>query len=99
MPAAKGGAEVVVSGTASAFLLATRAAPGLIAWCMTQIGFEGQLSRDPEAGRQADPTLFEPSCRASPVHGPFSRHARGTSLHLAASRALSVLAKDRSASQ
>ncbi len=95
--ATKGGAEVVVSGTASAFLLATRVAPGLIAWCMTRIGFEGQLTRDPTAGCLAEPTLFAPSAQASPVRGPFGRHARGTSLHLAATRALAVLVRDRSA--
>ena len=94
--ATKGGAEVVISGTASAFLLATRVAPGLIAWCMTQLGFESQLSRDAEPERLADPTLFEPSSYASPVRGPFGRHARATSMHLAATRALNVLVKDRS---
>ena len=94
--ATKGGAEVTVSGTAHAFLLATRAAPGLIAWCMTQLGFEGQLSRDAEPERLANPTLFTPSEDASPVRGPFSRQARATSLHLAATRALAVLSRDRS---
>ncbi len=94
--ATKGGAEVIVSGTAHAFLLATRAAPGLIAWCMTQLGFESQLSRDPEPGRLSDPTLFTPSEDASPVRGPFSRNARAGSLHLAATRALAVMSRDRS---
>ena len=95
--ATKGGAEVIVSGTAQAFLLATRTVPGLIAWCMTQLGFEGQLSRDPEPERLAKPCLFAPSENASPVRGPFSQQARGTSLHLAATRALAVLSRDRSA--
>ncbi len=94
--ATKGGAEVIVSGTAHAFLLATRAVPGLIAWCMTQLGFEGQLARDPEPERLANPTLFAPSEDASPVRGPFNSQARGTSLHLAATRALAVLSRDRS---
>ncbi len=92
-----GGAEVAISGTAAIFNLATRALPGLIAWCMTRLGFEGQLSRDPQACSLADPTLFAPSCRASPVRGPFGRHARATSLHLAASRVLTSWARDRSA--
>ncbi len=95
--ATKGGAEVVVSGTAHAFLLATRAAPELIAWCMTRLGFEGQLSHNPEAGRLSEPTLFAASAHASPVHGPFGRGARTTSLHLAACRAVSVFTRDRSA--
>ncbi len=94
--ATKGGAEVVLSGTAHAFLLATRAAPGLIAWCMTQLGFESQLSRDAEPGRLAEPTLFAPPDCASPVRGPFGQQARRTSLHLAAARAVSVLVRDRS---
>ena len=97
LAATKGGAEVVVSGTASAFRLATRIAPGLIAWCMTQMGFDSQLSRDAEPGLLANPTLFEPAACASPVRGPFGRHARTTSLHLAAARALAVFARDRTA--
>ncbi len=94
--ARKGGAEVVISGTASLFSTATRVAPGLIAWCMTQLGFEGQLSRDAEAEALSDPTLFHPSTRPGPIRGPFGRHARASSLHLSAKRLLATLVKDRS---
>jgi short-subunit dehydrogenase len=94
--ATKGGAEVVITGTASLFSLVVRAAPGLIAWCMTKLGFEGQLSRDPEACALASHTLFAPASGPSPVHGPFGRHARAHSVHLAAKRALSVFMRARS---
>ncbi len=95
--ATKGGAEVVLTGTASLFGLMCRVAPGLIAWCMTRLGFEGQLSRDAEAASLAAPTLFEPSALPSPVHGPFGRFARTHSLHLAAAQALAAFRRDRSA--
>jgi short-subunit dehydrogenase len=88
--ATKGGAEV-----ASLFGLVVRVAPDLIAWCMTRLGFESQLSRDPEAGRLMSPTLFAPSGSASPVHGPFGRYARRRSFQLAAKQALSTFTRDR----
>ncbi len=77
-----GGAEQTIGGVATLFALATRMCPGVIAWCMTRLGFDGQLSTDPEAVRLADPTLFAPSCHASPVHGPFGARARQHSTHL-----------------
>jgi short-subunit dehydrogenase len=83
--------EVALTGTATLFGLVNRAAPELIAWCMTRLGFDGQLSRDPAAAALAQPTLFAPSATPSPVRGPFGRNARGRSLHLAARRALSAL--------
>jgi short-subunit dehydrogenase len=95
--ATKGDGEVVITGTASLFRVVARAAPELIAWCMTRLGFEGQLSRDPEACALAAHTLFAPLARPSPIHGPFGRHVRGHSLHLATKRALSVFMPDRSA--
>jgi short-subunit dehydrogenase len=94
--ATKGGAEVVVSGTASLFGLMARAAPELIAWCMTRLGFDGQLSRDPEAAALAAHTLFAPSALPSPVHGPFGRNARRRSFHLAVKRTLTAFTRDRS---
>jgi short-subunit dehydrogenase len=94
--ATKGGAEVVLTGTANLFNVASRVAPELIAWCMTQLGFEGQLSRDPEAAALAAPTLFAPSNHASPVHGPFGRNARRRSFHLAVKKALASFRRDRS---
>jgi short-subunit dehydrogenase len=94
--ATKGRAEVTITGTAAVFGLVTRAAPELIAWCMTRLGFDGQLSRDPEVRALAAHTLFEPATCPSPVHGPFGQHARGRSLHLAAKTALARFMKDRS---
>jgi short-subunit dehydrogenase len=78
--ASAGRAERAISGTAVVFSLATRAVPGVIAWCMTRLGFDGQLSQDVAAARLAEPTLFAPSPQASPVHGPFGRRARRWSL-------------------
>ena len=97
LAATKGGAEVAISGTAWVFLLATRAVPEVIAWCMTKLGFEGQLSRDPEASTLASPTLFQPPEGASPVRGPFNRGTRTGSLHLMLRRILSAGIRDRSA--
>ncbi len=84
-----GGAEQTIGGVATIFWLATRLCPGVIAWCMTQLGFDGQLSQDPEALRLVEPTLFAPSRHASPVHGPFGARARRRSVHLWLVRALS----------
>lgn len=94
--ATKGVGEVAITGTASLFRVVARAAPELIAWCMTRLGAEGLLSRDPAAGELAAHTLFAPSALPSPVHGPFGRYARGRSLHLATKRALTVFMRDRS---
>ncbi len=77
-----GRAEMPISGTAAVFSLATRVSPRLIAFAMTRLGFDGQLTRDPEAARLEEPTLFAPSQLASPVHGPFGRHAKRRSAHL-----------------
>jgi hypothetical protein len=73
---------MTISGTAAAFSLATRLMPGLIAWCVGRLGMERQMTRDPDACHLQEPTLFVPSQRASGVHGPFGRHARGRSMHL-----------------
>ncbi len=77
-----GRAEVLISGTAALFSLATRISPRLIAFAMTRLGFDGQLTRDPEAAQLQAPTLFAPAGAASPVRGPFGRKARGRSIHL-----------------
>ena len=81
-----GRAETIVSGTAAAFSLVNRVSPRLIAWAMTRMGFDAQLTRDPEASRLEEPTLFAPSLEASPVHGPFGQRARRRSGHLWLSR-------------
>ena len=49
--ATTGRAEVAVSGTAVAFSLITRISPRFTAYLMSRIGFDGQLSRDPDAVR------------------------------------------------
>ncbi len=85
-----GVAEMPISGTAAIFSLAARISPNLIAFAMTKLGFEGQLTRDPEAARLEAPTLFEPSPEASPVHGPFSARARQGSVHLRLMRAINL---------
>ncbi len=74
--------EIVVSGTAAMFALATRIAPGLMTWCVAQMGIDRQVTRDEEACRLHEPTLFTTSQRAFGVHGPFGRRARRWSTHL-----------------
>lgn len=90
---ASGRAEMAISGTVATFALATRLAPGLMGWCVGQMGFERQLTRDPEACALQEPTLFEPSRRVFTVHGAFGRRARGWSVQLWLDRALRPLAK------
>ncbi len=77
-----GRAEMTISGTAAAFSLVSRLLPGLVARCIERYGSERQMTRDPDACRLEEPTLFAPLPRASPVHGPFGRQARGYSTHL-----------------
>ena len=76
LAATRGGAEILVSGTTAVFSLANRISPSLIAFCMSRLGFEGQLTRDADAARLEQPTLFEPSSEASPARGPFGDRAR-----------------------
>ena len=90
--AVTGRAEVVVSGTAAAFWFITRLSPRLTAWLMSRIGFDGQLSRDPDAKRLEQPTLFLPADTAQPVHGPFNHRARRFSVQLWLARGVSGLA-------
>ena len=82
LAAIRGTPEVLVSFTVVVFSLVNRLAPGVIAWTMTRLGFEGQLTRDSAAVALEAPTLFSPSAFASPVHGPFGRRARRVSLQL-----------------
>ncbi len=77
-----GRAEMVISGTAAAFCLAARVSPPLVAYLMTRLGLDGHVTRDPEASRLQQPTLFAASEQASPIHGPFGRHARRRSVQL-----------------
>ena len=57
-------------------------APGLMGWCVGQMGFERQLTREPGACALQEMTLFKPSQRVFTVHGPFGRRARGWSIQL-----------------
>ena len=84
-------AELIISGTAAAFSLLTRLSPRLVGMLMCRLGFDGQLTRDPEAARLEQPTLFAPSAEAAPVRGPFGRFARGWSVQLWATRGTSAL--------
>ena len=74
--------ELVVSGTAVLFELVNRVSPRLIAYAVTRLGFERQLTCDPEALRLEQPTLFAPNASPSPVHGPFGQRARRRSWHV-----------------
>ncbi len=76
LAATRGGAEMLVSGTMAVFSLANRISPSLIAFCMSRLGFEGQLTRDADAARLEQPTLFAPAAEASPARGPFGERAR-----------------------
>jgi short-subunit dehydrogenase len=87
-----GRAEMTISGTVAAFSLATRLAPGLMGWCVGQMGLERQLTRDPEACALQEPTLFVPSRRVFTVHGPFGRRARRWSVQLWLERRLQMVA-------
>lgn len=85
--------EMVISGTAAAFSFAARVSPRLVAFLMTRLGFDGQTTHDPEAARLQEPTLLAPSAEASPVHGPFGRHARRRSVQLWLYRAVLIVAR------
>ncbi len=82
LAATRGQPEMVVSGTAAAFSIAARISPRLIAFAMTRLGLDGQLTYDPEVARLERPTLFAPSAEASRVHGPFGRRARQRSIQV-----------------
>jgi short-subunit dehydrogenase len=88
-----GRAEMAISGTVVTFSLATKLAPRLMGWCMGQMGFERQLTRDPGACALQEPTLFEPAQRVFTVHGPFGRRAREWSAQLWLERRLSAAAR------
>ncbi len=92
MAAVDGVAEMIVSGTVAAFSLAQRISPRLIAFVMPRLGFDGQLTRDPEMVRLEVPTLFAPGTEAAPVRGPFGRRARAFSVQLWLRRYTRVLA-------
>jgi NAD(P)-dependent dehydrogenase (short-subunit alcohol dehydrogenase family) len=81
-------AEMAVSGTVSLFSLATRVSPRLIAWTMTKLGMEGQLSREACVAALQRPTLFAPLEDGYAVHGPFSAEARKRSVQMAVKRML-----------
>jgi short-subunit dehydrogenase len=74
--------EMSISGTTVAFRAASRFMPGLIAWCMAQMGTERQMAKDSAACQLHEPTLFEPSRRVFDIRGPFGRGARTGSIQL-----------------
>lgn len=82
LAAMRGRPEMVVSGTAAVFSLAARVSPRLIAFAMTRLGLDGQITCDPEVARLEKPTLAAPSAEVSPVHGPFGRRARRRSMQV-----------------
>jgi short-subunit dehydrogenase len=90
LAARSGRPEMLVSGTVCLFNLAQRVSPALIAFTMTRLGFDGQLTRDPEAEVLQAPTLFAPAEQASPVHGPFGLRARRFSMQQWLSQRLSA---------
>lgn len=55
--------ELFITGTTELFSLATRFMPGVIGWCVSQLGMERQLTRDHRAIELCEPTLFHPSDR------------------------------------
>ncbi|MGD0102834.1 MAG: SDR family oxidoreductase [Rhodopila sp.] len=91
LAATLGRAETVVGGTAAAFSLATRLSPRLVAFLMSRLRFDSHITHDPEAARLHQPTLLAPSTEASPIHGPFGRHARRRSFQMWLARNGSVL--------
>lgn len=76
-----GNADTVLSGTAAAFSLACRISPALIAWCMGQLKFECQTSRDQNVYDLLEPTVHVASARSLGQHGPFTAQARKWSAH------------------
>lgn len=74
--------ELFITGTTELFSLATRFMPGVIGWCVSQLGMERQLTRDDRAVDLCEPTLFQPSVRVRGGRGPFSHQARGWSLQV-----------------
>ena len=84
--------EMAISGTAVAFSLASRAIPGLIAWCTARMGIDRQMTKDPDACQLQEPALFEPCRRVFAVRGPFGQGARTWSTQLWLERRLTMAA-------
>jgi short-subunit dehydrogenase len=84
--------ELTISGTATLFAFVSRIAPGVIAWCMTRMGLERQITKDPRACQVQEPALFEPSRRVFDRHGPFGEGARTTSTQLWLERQMTLAA-------
>ncbi len=82
LAAAGGSGEMKLSFTTLLFAAACRVAPGLVRRALHQSGFEGSLSRLPEAMARYEPTLLAPSESPSPVHGAHGKRARPGSWHL-----------------
>jgi short-subunit dehydrogenase len=80
--AMRGQAEMLISGTVTAFALMTRLSPGLAAYLMVKLGFDRQQCQDSAVLPYAASTLFAPLSCASPVHGAFGHRARRRSLQM-----------------
>jgi short-subunit dehydrogenase len=73
--------EVEVSTTTVLFALANRVSPALMDRAIRRLGYDGQTAGGGHpAALTRDPTLFEPSARASGARGDFGDEARGFSL-------------------
>ena len=94
LAASRSGSELRVTGTVLAFSWAQRAFPWLIAFAMTRLGFEGQLSPAPAtaAGAQ-ETTLFAPSDAPSQMRGATAPRARRWSAQVWLAKAIARLGR------
>ena len=72
--------EVRVGAITALFEFGNKLAPGLVDRAIGRLGYSGQETDCAEAAALREPTMFEPSERASGSHGPFNEEARGVPL-------------------
>ena len=72
--------EVRVGAITTLFEFGNKTVPGLIDIAIGRLGYSGQETDCPEAAALREPTMFEPSLRASGSRGPFDLEARGVPL-------------------
>ncbi|KAB0682622.1 SDR family oxidoreductase [Aureimonas leprariae] len=84
--------EVEVSTTTVLFALANKLSPALMDKVIRRLGYDGQTTASHKAALSRDPTLFEPSAKASGARGDFGDEARGFSLQTWADRHRGALA-------
>jgi short-subunit dehydrogenase len=75
--------EWLATSTILGFALICRISTRLAAFLMTRLGYDGQLTRDPDALALAEPNLFAPARRLTDTRGPFGARARGWSAQVA----------------